>query len=217
MTSIIDISPLISEDFAVFPGDTRFKRHLTQSMNDGDNFELSYVQSTLHVGAHADASSHYHPDGVSIEAAPLTPYIGKAQVIEVAKLPDPYRILPEHIAEIEITAPRVLFKTSSQPNPETWCDDFTALSPELIAQLASQGVILIGIDTPSVDPASSKALPSHAALFEHNVANLENLWLADVAPGEYSLIALPLRIRGGDASPVRAILMPIAEVPTLLS
>jgi hypothetical protein len=69
-----------------------------------------------------------------------------------------------------------------------------------------RGVVLIGIDTPSVDPFDSKALEAHQALAEHDMANLEGLVLDHVAEGEYELIALPLRIAGADGSPVRAVL-----------
>ena len=81
-----------------------------------------------------------------------------------------------------------------------------ALSPALVEELARQGVVLIGIDTPSVDPATSKELPSHQAIYRHDIAILEGVVLTSVNEGDYELIALPLKIKGADASPVRAIL-----------
>jgi arylformamidase len=101
----------------------------------------------------------------------------------------------------------VLFKTRSFPNPDRWTSDFASLSPELIEKLAGQGVRLVGIDTPSIDPAEDKALESHQAVLRNDMAILEGIVLDDVAEGEYQLVALPLRIAGADASPVRAVLL----------
>jgi arylformamidase len=100
---------------------------------------------------------------------------------------------------------RVLVRTYTKA-PTTWDPDFAAFAPETIAWLASLGVTLVGIDTPSVDPADSKTLDSHQQLLRHDMRVLENLVLDDVAPGDYELIALPLKLTGADAAPVRAIL-----------
>ena len=95
--------------------------------------------------------------------------------------------------------------------PIGWVDDFSAFAPETVEWLALQGVRLIGIDTASIDPASSKALPSHRQLRRLDLRVLENLLLDDVPEGDYELIALPLRWVDADASPVRAILREIPQ------
>ena len=82
------------------------------------------------------------------------------------------------------------------------------ISPELVAMLYQQGVRLIGIDTPSIDPFDDKALLSHNAVAERDMAVLEGIVLEDVPLGEYTLVALPLKLEGCDASPVRAVLVP---------
>lgn len=201
---IWDISPLVTKDLAVFPGDVAFRRDVSMSFPK-DHLALSSVTTTLHLGAHADSSGHYHAQGKGIEARPLERYLGPCQVIDV-KLARGERILPAHLNEA-IRAPRVLFKTLSFPDPNFWNDDFNSLSPELIDHLADRGVVLVGLDTPSVDPAASRALESHQALFRRDLAVLEGLILDQVSPGLYSLIALPLRLKDADASPVRAILL----------
>jgi len=99
-----------------------------------------------------------------------------------------------------------LLCTGTYPDPERFTTDFAALSPELVEFLHDQGVSLVGIDTPSVDLFDSKALEAHQAFLRHNVSILEGLVLAHVPPGSYELIALPLRLEGFDASPVRAVL-----------
>lgn len=201
---IIDITPKITKKLAVFPGDIPFSREISMDF-PADHLALSSIRTTLHLGAHADASNHYHAQGKGIEARPLERYLGECQIISVT-LPRGARILPKHIKE-KITAKRILFCTKSFPNPNEWNNDFNSLSPELIESLADQGVFLVGIDTPSVDPADSKGLESHQALYRRDIAVLEGLVLDHVGPGSYTLVALPLPIVGADASPVRAVLL----------
>lgn len=204
MGRILDISPLISERTAVWPGDIPYSRELSAAMEKGDNLELSSITATLHLGAHADAPSHYIRAGAGMGEVDLAPYVGPCQVVRV-DLPRGARILPSHVGAPR--APRVLFRTDSFPNPERFNTDFNSLSPELIEHLHSQGCVLVGLDTPSVDPFDSRALESHQALAHTGMRNLEGLALGHVEPGLYTLIALPLKIEGADASPVRAILM----------
>ena len=109
-----------------------------------------------------------------------------------------------------ITAPRVLLRTGTFPNPEDFTEDFAALSADLVTEFASSGVKLVGIDTPSVDLFESKDLPAHKACLANNVLILEGIRLGDVDPGLYELIALPLPLAGFDASPVRAVLRELA-------
>ena len=106
-----------------------------------------------------------------------------------------------------VKAPRVLLKTGTYPDPNHFNEDFAALSPELVDYLASRGVELIGIDTPSVDLFADKALISHNAIARHDIAILEGVVLSHVEPGLFTLIALPLALAGCDASPVRAALV----------
>ena len=105
-----------------------------------------------------------------------------------------------------VLAPRILLATGTFPDPTDFNEDFAAYSPELVDALQAQGVRLIGIDTPSVDLFSSKDLPVHLRCLAHDMAILEGLVLTDVPAGLYELIALPLKLVGFDASPVRAVL-----------
>jgi arylformamidase len=202
---LIDISPPISPQIAVWPGDVAFRRDVALSFAAGDHLELSAITSTLHVGAHADAPIHYTAHGAGIAARPLDRYYGPCQVMRV-DVARGERVTPAHLPA-PITAPRLLLATGTFPDPNHWNDDFASLSPELIEHAADRGVVLIGLDTPSVDPMTSKALESHHALARRDLAVLEGVVLAHVAPGTYTLIALPLRLEGADASPVRAVLV----------
>lgn len=202
---LIDISPVVDPSIAVWPGDTPYAHNMNLQIARGDNITLSDIRTTVHVGAHADAPSHYSSEGADIASRALDYYIGPCIVmrVEVAR---GERIRPEHIAQRGISAPRVLFKTGTFPDARAWNRDFASLSPELIDELYDHGVVLVGIDTPSIDPFDSKALEAHQAVAQYDMAILEGLVLAGVDEGEYELIAPPLRLSGADASPVRAIL-----------
>lgn len=210
MTTILDISPLVSDRIGVFPGDVPYRRTPSLSIAGGANIDLSSVHSTVHVGAHADAPSHYVAAGQHIAARPLELYYGPCQVIDAPTARN-LRLLPQHFAGA-IDAPRVLFKTRTFPDPNAFNEDFASLSPELVDWLHARGVRLVGIDTPSIDPCHDPVLESHQAVARHDMAILEGLVLAHVPAGVYTLVALPLRLEGADASPVRAILVRSAPV-----
>ena len=201
---IYDISPPITDSIAVFPGDTPPTREMLMDMRKGDTLTLSTLRSTVHVGAHADAPSHYGAEAPTIDQVELERYVGPCQVVRVAASRGAL-LMPDAI-DAEITESRVLFATGTYPDPNTFNTDFAALSPELIDWLAGRGVNLVGVDTPSVDPADSKDLPAHKAFLKNDIYILEGLVLSDVPEGQYELIALPLKLVGFDASPVRAVL-----------
>lgn len=205
---LIDISPPLSPATAVFPGDTALSREVLFDCAKGDAITLSTLRGTVHLGAHADAPSHYAKAGETIEAQPIGLYVGPAQVIGVSVDRDGL-VTPEHLAA-DIRAPRVLLRTGTWPDPTVFNPDFAALDPASVVFLAEAGVRLVGVDTPSVDPAESKDLPAHRAFFRTGLSILECLDLSGVADGMYELIALPLRLEGFDASPVRAVLRPLA-------
>jgi len=212
---IHDISPPISPRLAVWPGDEPYARLVTLSLAQGDSVELSGIRTTLHLGAHADAPSHFAQDGAGMAAVDLAPYLGLCQVITVA-IPRGARIRPEDVG-VAVKAPRVLFRTGSYPDPERFNTDFASLSPELVHWLAEGGCVLVGLDTPSVDPFDSRALESHQALRATGLRNLEGLMLDAVADGLYQLIALPLKLEGADGSPVRAVLVEDGETTDSVS
>jgi arylformamidase len=205
MADLIDISPLISPRIAVWPGDVPFSRSVSASFEEGANLDLSAIHTTVHVGAHTDAPSHYHPQGVGISERSLERYYGPCQVMSVDVGPGE-RIQRKHLTQ-PIETPRVLFRTGTFPDPDHFNTDFAALSPELVAWLHEAGVHLVGIDTPSIDLCDSKTLEAHRAVAERDMAILEGIVLDHVVPGTYTLIALPLKIAGADASPVRAALI----------
>jgi arylformamidase len=201
---IYDLSPPLSADLAVWPGDTPLSREVLCDLFKGDNITLSTMRATVHLGSHADAPSHYGRDDASIEKRSLDYYLGPCEVVHVPAKPGSL-IEPEHLPSV-IRQPRLLLATGTGQFTLPFCEDFAALSPTTVDWLHERGVRLVGVDTPSVDPFSSKSLAAHQRFRRHDMAILEGLVLADVPAGIYELIALPLSLVGFDASPVRAIL-----------
>jgi arylformamidase len=200
---IWDISPAVDEHAEVFPGDTPYSQQLHFSLSPGCPVNVNRITLSPHTGAHADAPMHYANGQPSIGEVDLAPYLGPCRVIHCIDCGP--QVEPKHIAHaLDRLPPRVLLRTARAAS-QSWAP-FTAIAPETIALLATKNVALVGIDTPSVDPATSQALPSHQQLLRHQLRVLENLVLDDVAEGDYELIALPLKLTRADASPVRAIL-----------
>jgi len=200
-----DISPPIHSASPVFPGDTPYSQQWCATMAPGCPVNVSAITLSPHVGAHADAPLHYAPDGAAIGALDLESFLGPCRVIHaIAQGP----LLRWQHLEHAITAdlpPRVLVRTYAQA-PTGWDDGLAAYAPETVERLADLGVQLIGIDTASIDPASSKTLDSHQVIRRRGLRVLENLVLDAVPEGDYELIALPLKLTQADASPVRAVL-----------
>lgn len=199
-----DISPTISAGIPVWPGDTPFEAVPTWEIGGGCPVRVSRMTMTTHLGAHTDAPSHYDPQGASIDQVALTPYLGPCRVIHCigASVVD----APDLAGRLEACPPRVLLRTYKNAPQTRWDPDFAAITPAAIALLASRGVILVGTDTASLDPQDSKTLDAHHAVRASRMAILEGIVLDEVAEGDYELIALPLKLAGMDASPVRAIL-----------
>lgn len=205
---IYDISPPVSTALKVWPGDTPPAREILRDIRTGDNLTLSTLRATVHLGAHADAPSHYAADGEAIHQRSIEYYLGRCRVIHVTAGPKE-QIGPGHLPD-PVGAERVLFATGTSRDPGKFPVDFAALSSDLIDRLGAVGVRLVGIDTPSIDLFASRNLPTHKACLRHDMAILEGLVLQEVPAGFYELIALPLRLVGFDASPVRAILRDLA-------
>lgn len=210
---VYDISPSLSSKTAVFPGDVSFKRDVSMSFEAGHHLGLSSISTTLHIGAHADSTSHYSANGEGIDRRGLGHYVGSAYVAR-ANVARGERVRYENLSSEtrrkieseELVPSRFLLWTGTFPDPQSWNSDFASYDPQLIERLAMRGVITIGIDTPSIDPETSKALESHHMIDRLNLAVLEGLCLDGVPEGEYTLMAQPLKIEGGDSGPVRAIL-----------
>ncbi|MGQ7814808.1 arylformamidase [Metapseudomonas furukawaii] len=203
--SLWDITPALDASTPTWPGDTPFQETWCWQIDEHCPVNVGRITLSPHTGAHADAPLHYDATGLPIGAVDLDPYLGPCRLIHC--LDAGGLVLPEHLeSRLKDTPPRVLIRTWRQAPVRAWPETFTAIAPEAIELLARHGVRLVGTDTPSLDPQDSKALAAHQAVRRSRMAILEGLLLDEVAPGDYELIALPLKFTHLDASPVRAVL-----------
>ncbi len=202
-----DISQVLRPGLPVWPGDTRFTFERTWRMEDGAPVNVGRMTLSTHSGTHGDAPLHYAAGAGDIAAMGLGPYLGECLVVDAR---DAGRVVrPAHLPPLE-RVERVLLRTFERFPHEEWDEDFTAIAPATIRLLAEQGVRLVGTDAPSLDPQDSKTMDAHKAVFETDMRILEGLVLGEVPPGRYELIALPLKIAGGDAGLCRAVLRELA-------
>jgi arylformamidase len=213
MTTLWDITPVVDTATPVWPGDTPVGIERVWRMEAGSPVNVGRLTLSPHTGAHTDAPLHYDAEGAAIGAVPLDAYLGPCRVIHcIGATPV---VTPEQMAgSLDGVPPRVLLRTYQQAPTTTWDSAFCAVAPETIDLLAAHGVKLIGIDTPSLDPQESKTMDAHHRIRAHRMAILEGIVLDAVAPGDYELIALPLKFATLDASPVRAVLraLPAADL-----
>jgi arylformamidase len=199
-----DISPPVGPVSPVFPGDARFEQRWAWALGPDCPVNVATLTLSPHTGAHADAPLHYDPHGAAAGALDLQPYLGPCRVVHA--IGSGALVRWQHLAHaVGPGVERVLVRTYARA-PAAWDPALAGFDPDAVERLADLGVVLIGIDTASIDPADSKVLPSHQVIRRRGLRVLENLVLDDVPEGDYELIALPLKLVTADASPVRAVL-----------
>lgn len=203
---IFDISYGISPKLHGFPDDPQTKFNTVCDIKDNCPVRVTEIICSSHVGTHADAPGHFIKNGKTIDQLDLAIFYGPCIVVDIQKENSKKYITSDDLKNLSLK-PRVLFKTGSNDLNKEFSKDFYYIDPECLHYLANQKVCLIGIDTPSVDSIDSKDLLAHHACFKEGITLLENLNLANVIPGFYTLVAFPLKFEGLDASPVRAVLI----------
>ena len=202
---IWDISPPVNAASPVFPGDAPFTLQWAARIGPGCPVNISTLTLSPHTGAHADAPLHYDDEGAAIGEVALEPYLGRCRVVHAIGCGP--LVEWAHIAHaLHELPPRVLVRTYAQMPQSRFDSALPAVAPDTVSRLADLGVLLIGIDSASIDPADSKLLPSHQRIRQRGLRVLENLLLDAVPEGDYELIALPLKLVTACASPVRAVL-----------
>jgi arylformamidase len=204
--TIHDVSVLVRRGTPEWPGDAPFDCGWTSRIADGASVNLSSTSGSPHVGTHADAPVHVHDGWPASDALPLGAFMGETLVLDVAGSdagPLPLGADDPRLVGVE----RLLLRTGRTIADGRFPDAWPALAAATAAALAWGGLRLLGVDAPSVDERTSKTLDVHRALFGAGAFVLENLDLRAVSPGRYHLIALPQRLEGLDAAPVRAILL----------
>lgn len=195
-----DISIALRPGAPEWPGDTPYSCRWTQQLARGDTVNLSAVTTSPHVGTHADAPLHVHDGWPASDDLPVEVFAGPATVCSF----DRVDALPR------VPLERLLLRTGASTAAGVFPAEWPTLSVRQVESLLARGLRLLGVDAPSVDARHSTTLEVHHALFAGGAYNLENLDLRDVPDGAYDLVALPVKIVGLDAAPVRAALRPNA-------
>jgi arylformamidase len=210
--TIFDISRPLFDGLVPWPGDTAFHYELKWKMTDGATVNVGAIAMGVHNGTHADAPFHFQPGGTTIEQVPLETYLGDAVVLDLQAQFEGGRQAEITVADIAscadalLSAPRLLLKTSAWRDPTIFPEWIPVIAADVPPWLEARNIKLLGLDLPSVDPIDAKALVNHHALTAAGIAIVESLDLSGIEAGTYHFSALPLRISGGDAAPVRAIL-----------
>ncbi len=204
MTPFYDITISVQNGLAVWPGDTPYRFALGWDMGAGASVNVGVVTMSAHTGTHVDAPFHFDPHGAGVDTLDPSVFFGPVVVVDATGRSEIGR---EVFAGVDwVRTPRVLVRTGTWTDYTRFPDAVPTLADDVPAFLGANGVRLFGVDVPSVDAMDSKTLPIHHALAAQGITILESADLRAVPPGVYTLIALPLRLVGADASPVRAIL-----------
>ncbi len=203
--ALLDISPPLRRGIPVWPGDTAYDEMRVWRLEGDCPVNVSRITLSTHTGAHADAPLHYDAAGAPVGGLDLQRYLGPCRVVHALGVRP--LIQPDDVAAHLVPGvTRLLVRTYERAPSQRWDADFAAVAPATIDLLAARGVVLVGIDTPSLDPQESKTMEAHKAVRRQGLSILEGLVLDAVAPGDYELIALPLALADLDAAPVRAVL-----------
>ncbi|MBT8508821.1 hypothetical protein AZH53_10430 [Methanomicrobiaceae archaeon CYW5] len=171
-------------------------------------YTITRLTCASHNGTHIDAPAHLVDGGMTVDEIPLPVLLGPVTVIDLSGGDGP--ILPEDLKDQCGPGVRILVKTTDR-YVTVFDPAFRGLSPAAAECLANAGVILFGIDTPSVEEYGGDG-SVHLTLLGAGMPLLENVDLTRIAGGDYYLIALPLRLTGGDGAQVRVILSDTEEI-----
>jgi arylformamidase len=203
---LIDISITLGPGTPEWPGDTPFSCGWTLDMVNGASVNVSTITTSPHVGTHADAPLHVKRGAAASDALPIDAFVGPAVVLDVSGASGLLDRAALRAAGLEAIPARLLLKTGRSIARGAFPDAWPALTASCAAALAADGLVLLGVDSPSVDERESKSLDVHHALFDGGAQILENLDLSQVVGGIYDMIAVPVKLSGLDAAPVRAVL-----------
>lgn len=205
----IDITQPLTSKTGHWPGDISFSYEVAFSKEETGSVNIGRISTSLHTGTHIDAPFHFETQGKAIHELEIDRFIGKARLIDATgqKQIDADVLRRNDLDGVE----RLLIKTRKNNNPNLFPEEVPHVTEDAVHLLHEKGIVLVGVDVPSVDALDSKEMAAHHAFHQAGIAILENAMLGCLEPGNYELIAVPLPIVGGDGSPVRAIVKPIRQ------
>lgn len=197
---IYDATHPLSEEIYTYQGDPR----VVFEPEEDAGVRITGIRMGSHSGTHIDAPLHYIPEGESVDRIPPDACIGSCILLDIPKDPVPESALRASISSTR----RLIIRSgwnSSQP------DDYGYLTEESARHLVSRGVTVIGTDAPSIEsPVGDGSV--HRTLLRAGVVIIELLCLDSIPEGVYTMIALPLPLKGVDGSPARVLLIDSEDV-----
>lgn len=208
MKSIFDASILLSEDTPSWPGDKKVTISQTDFIDKGDVCNISYITMGLHVGTHVDVPLHFYKDGKSTADIELERFMGRAKVFEIE---EDVEVGAGHLKGMDIDEDDIVLlnikKNEELLKKQEFCKDFVGISEEAAKYLVDLKVKGIGINYFSIEGFYAETYPVHQILLKNEITIIEGLNLQDVEPGEYQIYCFPLKFKGGNGSPTRAVLI----------
>ena len=201
-----DISIPMGTSTPEWPGDQPFSCGWTQTLARGGSVNLSAITTSPHVGTHADAPLHVRDGWPASHDIPLSPFAGRAIVCRVDGSVETVEMRHLRALPASGRVERLLLRTDCSVADGRFPEQWPVMSVAAIRALLERGLVLLGVDTPSVDARHSKTLDVHHALFGGGAFNIESLDLRGVDDGDYELVAYPILLHGLDAAPLRAVL-----------
>lgn len=186
-----------------WPGDRPFYYGLSVTKQQSGSVNVGEFETSTHMGTHIDAPFHYDDDGLKIDELPLDVFLSKAQVMDMTGLK---KIARNDLKKIEPGVSTVLLKSCMWKDRTVFPEAWPVFDPSIAEWMKENGIRLLGVDVPSVDQETSKELPMHQSMNSNGRFILEGIVLDDVEEGVYQLAALPLKLKGAEGSPVRAVL-----------
>lgn len=207
--TLYDISVSLGGESIDYPGDTPYERTQVQNLEDGDDCNLSGINMSAHAGTHLDAPYHFFKNGKTIDEFPVEKFILSARVVPIQNRE---AIEPSELQNVDILpGEAVLFKTRNSTEGRiengVFQENFVSLSAKGADWCVHNGIGLVGIDYISIERFGSKNFTIHRKILGNDIPILEGINLKNVPEGKYALYCFPLKIRGGDGAPVRAVLM----------
>ncbi|KGR79584.1 arylformamidase [Ureibacillus manganicus] len=205
----IDITQPFTNTIATWPGDTPFTFDLAYTKYETGSVNIGRFTTSTHTGTHADAPFHFDDNTPTVDQLDINVFIGTALVVDLS---NKMELCSEDFKDIDLRgAKRILLKLHQEVNFEEFPELVPIIHPDIAPFLKEKGVVLLGVDCPSVDALDSKSLNTHHSLYNNGIYIIENLVLQNITPGFYEFIGLPLNIVGADAAPVRAVISKIDD------
>jgi len=204
---IYDISLEISESMAVYKDNTEKKPLITATkvISKGDGSNESRISIDSHTGTHADAPFHMIDKGERVGQIGLKKFIGKCAVLDFSGI----KCIGEKELKGKISFVEkdsiILLKTKKKIEAK-FDYEFCYLNKEGASFLASKKIKTVGIDSLGIE-REQPLHDTHKILFNAGISIVEGLELSKIKEGRYFFAGLPLKVKDGDAAPMRAVLI----------